>query len=49
MQVNIPRPDHFFGEDEVSIFELNENMGKFFPASRITLRMIEYLKPAQFD
>jgi len=49
MSVNIPRPDHFFGDDEVSIFELNENMGKFFPASRITLRMIEYLKPAQFD
>lgn len=50
-QINMPRTDNYSQQrdDEVSMFELSENMGKYFPASRITLRMIEYLKPAQFD
>lgn len=47
--LSLPERGHQLDEDEVSIFELNENMGKSYPASRITLRMIDFLKPAAFD
>lgn len=33
----------------MSIFELNDLMGRFYPVNRITLRLIDALKPAQFD
>lgn len=34
---------------EVSIFDLTELIGKFYPVNRITLRLIDALRPANFD
>jgi len=47
--INVPAPGLIADECEVSIFELNENMGKHYPVNRVTLRIIDALKPASFD
>lgn len=34
---------------EVSIFDLTELIGRYYPVNRITLRLIDALRPASFD
>ena len=37
------------GGDEVSIFDLNELMGKFIPLNPVCMRILDNLRPAKFD
>ena len=37
------------GGDEVSIFDLNELMGKFIPLNQVCMRILDNLRPAKFD
>lgn len=35
--------------DFVSIFDLTELMGKYYPVNNVTLKLIDLLKPISFD